>query len=393
VNPHPEPSISTLPFRAPRLRTLMPEGHERHASWLELFFDLVIVLAIAQVAHTFVHHPDWQGVLTAAGLFIAIFLGWQGFSFYADRFDTDDILFRIATFGQMFALLVLAMQVGDVAEGHPQGFALAFAALRAILVLLYFNIYRAVEVARPLARRYGTAYGISVLLWLISVFVPAPWSFGLWAIAILLDLSMPWVSMPLHRAIPTDPEHVPERFGLFTIIVLGELVVAVGVGTESAVWSAQAVLVAIACSIIAATLWWIYFDRPGEYPLAHVPVRIVTYAYAHLPLLGGLMFVAGGVNLLITHADEGHAGAAAWALCGGISLVLLALLLADGQLVGVPMRPLFWARGAVILALLLLALRQPPALILVWLVAAALVATVVGEEILCRRAARMLSAA
>ena len=215
-------------LRPPQLRTVAAEGGERHASWLELFFDLVLVVAIAQLAHLFAHHPDWHGALVAGGLFVAVFLAWQGFSFYADRFDTDDLPFRIATFGQMLALLALAVQAKDVAEGHPVGFAIAFAILRAILVALYLRAYLHAPAARPLIRRYAGVYAVSVVLWLLSVAVPEGW-WSLWAVALVLDLSVVPFSTRLHQGIPTDPAHVPERFGLFTIIVLGELVVAVGI--------------------------------------------------------------------------------------------------------------------------------------------------------------------
>ena len=223
-------------------------GGERHASWLELFFDLVLVVAIAQLAHLFVHHPDRHGALVAGGLFVTVFLAWQGFSFYADRFDTDDLPFRVATFAQMLALLALAAQMRDVAAGSHAGFAIAFAVLRAILVALYVRAYRYAPSARPLVRRYASVYSVSVVLWLVSALLPARWSLVIWPVAILLDLSMPPLNTRLHRSIPTDPAHVPERFGLFTLIVLGELVVTVGIGTMEATWNAGVVAVAIAAS-------------------------------------------------------------------------------------------------------------------------------------------------
>ncbi len=86
-------------------------------------FALLIVVAIAQLSHLFVHHPYWHGALIAGGLFPAVFLAWQGFSFYTDRFNTDDLPFRLATFAQMLALLALALQTRDVATGSHAGFA------------------------------------------------------------------------------------------------------------------------------------------------------------------------------------------------------------------------------------------------------------------------------
>ncbi len=370
-------------LRPPRLRTPAEGEGERHASWLELFFDLVLVVAIAQLAHLFVHHPDWHGAALAGGLYLAVFLAWQGFSFYADRFDTDDLPFRIATFAQMLALLALAVQIPDVAKGSYAGFAIAFAAFRGILVALYVRAYRHAAEARPLIRRYGSVYAFSVALWLVSAALPASWSPVIWAVAILLDLSMPPLNTRLHRHIPVDPAHVPERFGLFSLIVLGELVVSVGSGTMEATWSPGVVTVAVAGFGIAACLWWVYFERLTGQELQHDARPIVTFAYAHLPLLAALMYVAGGVSLLVK-GDAGHGGpAGAWALCGGVAAFLAALNVAQAQLTTPPMRPVFVARWLVAAAILAIPFAAHAALAVTVAALVLLVALVVFEGVMC----------
>lgn len=370
-------------LRPPRLRTVAKDGRERHASWLELFFDLVLVVAIAQLAHLFAHYPGWHGALLAGGLFCAVFLAWQGFSFYADRFDTDDFPFRIAAFAQMLALLALAVQIGDVANRQHAGFAIAFAALRAILVALYVRAYRYVPLARPLIRRYAGVYAVSVVLWLLSAALPAWWSLVLWPAAILLDLSVPPLSTRLHRGIPVDPAHVPERFGLFTIIVLGELVVAVGIGTMAATWSPGVVAVAVVGFGVAACLWWVYFERLLGQELAHAAVPIVTYAYAHLPLLGALMFVAGGVSVLVRAHDDASVTAGAWALCAGGAAFLAALNLAHAQLAVPPIRQVFVARWIAVAALMAIPVVAATPVAVTTVTLAVLVALVVYEGVMC----------
>ena len=370
-------------LRPPRLRTLGAAEGERHASWLELFFDLVLVVAIAQLAHLFVHHPHWQGAGLAGGLFFAVFLAWQGFSFYADRFDTDDLPFRIATFAQMLALLALAVQIPDVAKGSHAGFAVAFAVLRGILVALYVRAYRYAPEARPLIRRYGSVYAFSAVLWLVSAFLPASWSLAIWPAAILLDLSMPPLNTRLHRKIPVDPAHTPERFGLFTLIVLGELVVSVGTGTMEATWSPGVVAVAVAGFGIAACLWWVYFERLLGQELRHAVVPIVTFAYAHLPLLAALMYVASGVSLLV-RADAGHGGpAGAWALCAGVAVFLAALNVAQAQLTASPPRSVFVARWLVVAAMLAIPFVVHAAIAVTVSALVVLVALVVYEGVMC----------
>lgn len=369
-------------LRPPRLRTVAEGEGERHASWLELFFDLVLVVAIAQLAHLFVHHPDWHGAALAGGLYLAVFLAWQGFSFYADRFDTDDLPFRVATFVQMLALLALAVQIPDVAKGSYAGFAIAFAVFRGILVALYVRAYRHAAEARPLIRRYGSVYAFSVALWLVSAALPASWSPVIWAVAILLDLSMPPLNTRLHRNIPVDPAHVPERFGLFSLIVLGELVVSVGSGTMEATWSPGVVAVAVAGFGIAACLWWVYFERLTGQELRHAARPIVIFAYAHLPLLAALMFIAAGVSLLV-RGDAGHGGpAGAWALCGGVAVFLAALNVAQAQLTTPPVRPVFVARWLTAAAVLAIPFAHS-ALAVTVAALVVLVALVVFEGVMC----------
>lgn len=348
VAPH-ENTVTTRGrwLRPPRLRTVEGDTGERHASWLELFFDLVFVVAIAQLSHLFVRHPDWGGALIAGGLFLPVFLAWQGFFAYADRFDTDDLPYRAAAFAQMLALLALCVQMRDVAVGSHAGFAITFAILRAILVALYGRAYRHVPVARPLIRRYASAYAVSVVLWLVSAMLRSGWAFAIALSAVLLDLSMPPLSTRLHRTIPTDPGHLPERFGLFTLIVLGELIVAVSIGTLEATWNAAVVGAAVASFLIAGCLWWVYFERLTDQRLPRSAVPVVTYAYAHLPLVAALMYVASGASLLI-RSEGGAAGA--WALCSGVAGFLVAVSVAHSQLVVAPAPFVLRARGLAALA-------------------------------------------
>jgi low temperature requirement protein LtrA len=370
--------------RPPSLRTLDDAGHERHASWLELFFDLVLVVAIAQLAHVYVHHPGLHAALVAGGLFCTVFLAWQGFMAYADRFDTDDLVFRLATFAQMLLLIVLGLQIPEAAEGHIATFALAFALYRAILVLEYLRAWKHAPVARPLIVRYASVYAVSVLLWLLSSQLAVEAALPLWALAVLLDLAMPPLTTRLHAQIPTDPSHLPERFGLFTLIVLGELVVSVGAGSRETAWSPVRVLVAVGGFVVAACLWWLYFERLTGRELPRRGGPIVAFAYAHLPLLAALMFVAAGVAVLVSGPENAVAGR--WALAAGSAVFVLAMSWAQHQFEGAIDRRVTGARG--ITAVLLLACGAlpgslPPALAC----AALLVALVAVESVLCAESA------
>src|SRR5215210_9160600 len=145
-------SRSAQPWlRPPRLRTLadVDAEEERHASWLELFFDLLFVVAIAELSHELVVNHTLSGFVVFGALFVPVFVAWQGFSFYADRFDSDDLPFRLALFAGMLAIATLAVLIPDVWHGHrTTGFALSYVALRAIMIALYARTYFAEPAAR-----------------------------------------------------------------------------------------------------------------------------------------------------------------------------------------------------------------------------------------------------
>jgi low temperature requirement protein LtrA len=370
-------------WRPPSLRTLEHGHEERHASWLELFFDLVLVVAISQLAHVFVHHPGGHGALVAGGLFCTVFLAWQGFMAYADRFDTDDLIFRVATFAQMLLLLVLAQQVPQAAEGHHVVFAAAFALYRAILVAEYLRAWRHAPVARPLIRRYAGVYAVSVALWAVSTALPWPTAMGLWVAAVLLDLSAPPLATRLHTLVPTDPSHLPERFGLFTLIVLGELVVSVSAGSLATAWTAQRTATAVAGFVVAVCLWWLYFERLSGRSLPRRAVPIVTFSYAHLPLLAALMFVAAGVAVLVGEPEQ--AGAGRWALGAGVAVFLLGLDVMQRQLDGGTDRRITLARGVAAVLALVSAGAAGVGLAATLPAAALLMALVAVESALCRQ--------
>ena len=213
----------------PRLRTAAAERYEeRHATWLELFVDLVFVAAIAELGATFAHHVDLGGLLRYLGLFVAVWWAWAGFTFYATRFDTDDLVYRSLALLGMFGVAALATTIPSVFEGSGNGFALSYAAIRIVIIALYIRAWRHVPRARPLAGWFIAMFGIAIVFWLVSLAVPSPGKYVLWAVALGFELAAPPRAWRLIRHAPIHPAHIPERFGLLTIIVLGEAVLSAG---------------------------------------------------------------------------------------------------------------------------------------------------------------------
>jgi low temperature requirement protein LtrA len=320
----------------PRLRTAGDAADDRHATWLELFFDLVFVVAIAEAAHLLELDQSAGGMLRFAALFVPVYVAWQGFSIYANRFDTDDLIFRLSLLAGMLAIAALAVQLEDVARGeHSAGFALAYVALRSIMLGLYARAWRAVPEARPLIARYGGGYSLAVAIWLVSLAVDTPARYGFWAVAIALDLILPPLSTRLFRRVPVHAGHVVERWGLFTLIVLGESVVVVALGAAGSDWHPRSAVAAGLGFAAVAGVWWLYFDRLDDVRIQGRTPSILVYSLAHLPLLMGLAALGAGIALVIEHARDDHLGGGTAAVyLGAPAVFLLALIVMRTVTVG-----------------------------------------------------------
>jgi low temperature requirement protein LtrA len=366
----------------PRLRTLETD-EERRATWLELFLDLVFVAAIAQVASILSTDPTAAGFGRFLVLFLPIGWAWAGFTFYATRFDTDDLVYRCLTLLGMFAVAGLASTVPDALNGGQNAFVVAYVSVRLILIALYVRVYRDLEVARPVARWFIFMFGLAVCDWLISLAVPVPWKYVFWGLALALEHAAPIRAWRLLRGMPVDPKHIPERFGLLIIIVLGESVIGVVLGTAHVDWTALSGAVAFAGFIAAAAIWWLYFDFLDAAAVVTRNVRSgITFVYAHYFVAAGIAALGVGVKLAIfsvgpgpAYDDIGWIAAAGTALCmSGLAAIQLATPpgLLDSDVV------LRLVTAALACVLVLASSLLSPVVVL-WLLAAVLVAQVVFE--------------
>ncbi|MEO1354130.1 MAG: low temperature requirement protein A, partial [Cyanobacteria bacterium J06635_15] len=236
----------------------------RHATWLELFFDLVFVFAIAELAHLLHGDLSWTGIAGFAALFVPVWWLWIDFSYYADQFDVDRGPYRLVMLGVMFGLVVMALTIHDALQGGSANFAAIYSTLRLVIIVLYTQAWRFVPQSRELTARYITSFSIAFLLWLLSIAVPEPARFWLWAIALLIEISNGPITYLTIRNVPTQKSHMDERFGLFVIIVLGEAIIAVTTGVAQTNWQWQSVLTGMGGFVTAVSLWWMYFERADE---------------------------------------------------------------------------------------------------------------------------------
>jgi low temperature requirement protein LtrA len=310
-----------------------PPAHARKVSWLELFFDLVFVAAVTQVAEPLRHHYSFHELTRLAPLFLLICWAWKGQAVFATRFGADRTGDRVLTLVQMFTLAALAANAKDSLDSESTaGFVAAYAVIRLILVGQYAHVRRATH-AQALATRYLAGHGAAALLFLASAFVEAPARYWIWGLAAAIDFTTPWFAVPLTVDLPPDRAHLPERLGLFMLILLGDAVIAVMQGMESQdTWTPAAAVSAFLGMAILFLLWWSYFDGAAGAADQQVrtprdAVRLHIWSYAHLPLYLGVIVTGVGLRRLVTSASRtslGHDDA--MILAGAVATVMVALI-------------------------------------------------------------------
>lgn len=317
-------------------RALRDRPDERRVTYLELFYDLVFVVLIARVAHGLSAHMNLAALGESCLLFIVVWWAWLNGSLYHENHGSDDFRARILTFLQMFAVVAMAVFAHDPLHHGFVGFSLSYAAYLLILTYLWWRTGVHDPDHRPLSRPYSSAMLASAAFFGASVLVPASWRLGLWGIGMLISLLLPMLLMSLHQTraevqaqIELSSEVTPslaERMGLFTIIVLGEVIAGV-IGGVSAHHHLDWTIFGVAAmgSCIAMGLWWIYFDSVAGLAPARGPRGITSWFYLHLLLTMGIAGTGASVAHVTTHA-VGHVGAdARWILVGMVAMTLLAI--------------------------------------------------------------------
>ncbi|MDJ0588539.1 MAG: low temperature requirement protein A [Pleurocapsa sp. MO_226.B13] len=316
-------------FQPPKLRREECEEGERSATWLELFFDLIFVVAIAQLAHNFHEDFTFRGLAKLAVLFVPVWWCWVGATFYDTRFDNDGLVDRLITLLQMAIAATMAANIHHGLDSTSVGFAFSYIAFRGVLICQYLHAGYHVPQARPLTNWYGIGFTGSIIFWLASVFIPLPWRFLFWGLGLIVDFATPLTAGQRVAKVPPDMSHTTERIGLFTIIVLGESIVAVVGGVAEREWTPVGIAIALLGLSIAFSFWWMYFDTVDESPLHAMrkgKMKIaLTWLYSHLPLAIGLTATGVGVEKMIHGLQHDSASGEKILFCLAVALCMAIL--------------------------------------------------------------------
>ncbi len=293
------------------MRARSPHEAYRTATPLELFFDLVFVVAIAQAAsglhHSIAEAHALEGVIGYLMVFFAIWWAWMNFTWFASAYDCDDVPYRLAVFVQIAGALILAAGVPAMFESRtPNGATVGgYVVMRLAVVGQWLRAAASDPERRTTARRYALGISLLQLAWVGMLFVPALWLPGFITFA-ALELAVPvWAE----RAGMTTwhPHHVAERYGLLTLIVLGESILAANVAIQSALASGEklAALVPIIVGglLIVYSMWWVYFDRPVHDLLTSLRKAIV-WGYGHYFVYASAAAAGAGLAVAIDQASH-----------------------------------------------------------------------------------------
>jgi low temperature requirement protein LtrA len=314
--------------RQSRLSATLRDGER--VTPLELFFDLVFVLAITQCTALMSHHPTWSGL--AQGLLVLgmLWWSWTGYSWLTSVIDPEEGAVRLVMFGAMAALLLVSLCVPEAFGDLALAFALIYGVVRTAHIALFMLASPDDDALRHSVLALAASTAVAVALLATASLFDGLAQGALWALALFLDMGGPYFFGS--EGWKLVPGHFAERHGLIVIIALGESIVAIGVGAshELTLGIGAAAVLGVA---LTAAMWWIYFDivaivagrRLAEAEVGKVQNEMArdSYSYLHLLMVAGIVLVALGMKTTIGHFDGHLDTVPAFALLGGLALYLL----------------------------------------------------------------------
>ncbi len=327
-----------------RWLTAPPRAHgailkDRTVSNLELFYDLAYVAVIAQASHHLAGHVSLVAFLEFAVVFGMLWFAWFNGSLYVELHGREDGRTRLLVFLQMGLLALLAVFTGEAAGATGQQFAVVYAAFLLLMGWAWYSIRELDRLERPEFLRITAVYVggmiISTLVIGATAVLPEAWRLPIWTVFLL-----GWISFIVTGArdsarqvegiAPT--ESLVERFGLFTIIVLGEVILGVVTGLSAAGADALTIATGSLAMVIGFGFWWIYFDLVGR-RLPRGGGTIWTWMLSHLPIQLSIVAAGAAIVSLIEHAHDATTPPETSLLLGGsVAIGLLALILTERSL-------------------------------------------------------------
>jgi low temperature requirement protein LtrA len=302
-------------------------SENRHATWLELFFDLIFVVAIAKAAHV-LQHPHHGHIETLAYfkyilIMIPVWWAWVGATLYANRFDCDDVWQRLMSFAQMFCIIILAANINTDFDAYYKGFLFSYVGIRLLTVGMYLRASLHKPETRQVSNFLALAFGTGALISLSSLFFDGLARYIVLYAGIGFDVVMPLLAKKRLQAVPVHAHHLPERLGLLTIILLGESVLSLTNSFDALAWTPLSLAMAACGFILACSLWWLYFENIERRIAGHHLGHAHGIIYPHLFIYAGL----GGIAAMIRFAVVPELALFDYKLLSGLGMLTFMLAL------------------------------------------------------------------
>jgi low temperature requirement protein LtrA len=312
-----------------------PVEREQRVTPLELFFDLVFVFGLTQTTRFLYREPSWLGLLEALAILMVIWLSWSSYLWLGNTAGldgTDEGATRFVLFIAMGAVLVASLAVPNAFGKNALLFGIAFFVIRALHVIGYTVLTRGDPAFRAAVIRHARTELPAAAMLVLAGLLPGTGRGICWVVALAIDYVGPRIAGLEGWRI--NPGHFAERYGLIVIIALGESIIALGVAANSIGVGTGVTAGALLAFAVAAALWWAYFDTAATVaerklrdadPTERVRIARDSYTYPHLPMIAGIVIFAFGVQTTLLHLSAHLHAVPAVALCGGVSLYLLAV--------------------------------------------------------------------
>jgi len=335
------------------------DPHEPHrvATPLELLFDLTFVIAFgsaaSELAHALATGHIGSGLTSFVFVTFAVCWAWINFSWFASGYDTDDWVYRLMTMLQMVGVIILALGIPAVFSSIEHGahvdnrlMVAGYIVMRIAMVAQWIRAARQDPVRRTMCLTYAVTITVAQIGWIgIAVAeTSVPITFLLVALMTLVELTGPWlVERRNSDSSPWHAHHIAERYGLLTIIALGEGVIGTVASLSAVVqaqgWSLDAILVAVAGTGLTFGMWWIYFVVPSAHLLHAQRWKAVPFGYEHIAVFTSIVATGAGLHVAAYYIEDQSAlGSVATVLSVAIpvgiyivSVYLLYLLLVGGR--------------------------------------------------------------
>src|SRR5216110_634973 len=304
-------TIKSRFFSAPKLWPA-DERHVRRPGWTELFYDLVFAAAISQLSTPLEGDYSLHGVLHYAFLLALIFLAWLGYTNFSTQFAVDDVVQRALIVAQVFFVAVMAANAtGPLSSRDAAGFGAAYGGVRAVLALQYARVISLPGTRSMVIRCIGWLVAAAVV-WTASALLPAPHRYVAWCLAFSMDIANSWPPSRGTIVLPPGAAHFPERFGLLTIILIGEFIASVMRGIESQMgWSLLAASAAVLSLALGFAIWSGYSDGAAGWEVRHVRstrdvIQLRVWIALHFLLFLGIGVLGVGARRGIALPPGGH---------------------------------------------------------------------------------------